>query len=263
MIGIIPETLDVAMARITRRAQAKADAWSSADMQNPRIDRPAVEEAMWRYLRARGEQMKPLRWFADGASARTYIRTREPVEPKPAYWPGIGIARALDLAWFAGAMRPPIEIAINWIRAARDWENWIYVVGNLNVALAQNPQLRLPAELHAIDDDFPAPPGAGKPIDEPWFDAIVGDIAPPVRAVHPERLWLPLIDASAAGLYFFWNGPDEVACVPRPALWLAETGCIAKTALRCCGGPEKDIFSSMASKLRRRMVANEASRDDN
>jgi hypothetical protein len=223
MAGIIPETFDVVMERITRRAQQAADAWTTAEMQNPRVDKPAVEEAMFRYLRVRGERMKRLRWFADGTSARAYIRTRRAVEPKPAYWPRIGIARALDLAWFAGAMRPRIEIAINSITAARDWENWIYVVGNRNIALARNPELTLPVELQAIADDFLAPPGPGTPIEEYWFNAILSGISPPVRAVHPERLWAPLIDASAHGLYFFWNGPEEVVCIPRPALWLSES----------------------------------------
>lgn len=143
---------------------------------------------MFRHVRVRGERMKRLRWFADGASARAYIRTRPAVEPKPAYWPQIGIARALDLAWFAGAMRPPIESVINSTAAARDWENWIYAVGNLNVALARDPSLRLPVELRPVGDDFPAPPAGGKAIDDAWFKAILGSISPPVRAVHPERL---------------------------------------------------------------------------
>jgi hypothetical protein len=76
--------------------------------------------------------------------------------------------------------------------------------------------------LQPIDDGFPAPPDAGKQIDDAWFNAILGSISPPLRAVHPERLWIPLVDAFAAGLYFFWNGSDEIVCIPRPALWLSE-----------------------------------------
>jgi hypothetical protein len=222
MADVVPETLRIVMSRIARRAQVSADTLSVAEMQSPRVDKPAVEVAMWRYLEARGEPSKRLRWFADGRTARAYIRDHEAVEPAPAYWPDISIARALDLAWFAGAMRPPIAIDKNRRTATRDWENWIYVVGNLDAALARDPALKVPVRLQPVDDGFPAPPDAGKRIDDAWFKAIVGDIPPPLRAVHPERLWLPLIEAFAAGLYFFWNGPDEIVCIPRPALWLSE-----------------------------------------
>ena len=78
---------------------------------------------MRRYLAVRGERPKPLRWFADGTSARAHIRSRASCEPKPAYWPQIGIARVLDLAWFAGAMRPPIEISANLTAAIFDWKS--------------------------------------------------------------------------------------------------------------------------------------------
>ena len=47
------------------------------------------------------------------------------------------------------------------------------------------------------------------------------EIAPQLSAVQPERKWAPLIEAFAAGLGFFSNGPDEVVRVPRPALWLS------------------------------------------
>ena len=221
MTGIVPETLRVVMERIARRAQAAADRWSPTDLEAPHIDHAAVDAAMRRYLAAHGEPVKPLRWFPDGTAARAYSRARVAREPRPAYWPSIAIARALDLAWFAGAMRPPIEIGINRIVADRDWENWVYAVSDLNAAVVRDPSLPMPVALEPLDDDFPAPPGAGTPIDAHWLAVIRGDSAPPARAVHPERLWTPLIDAFAAGLYFFWNGADEVVCIPRPALWLA------------------------------------------
>jgi hypothetical protein len=221
-IGILPERHDVVMERIRRRAQAFADQWTTADLQDPHVDGPAVEAAMQRYLAVRGEPLKPLRWFADGTSARAYIRSRASCEPKPAYWLQIGIARALDLAWFAGAMRPPIKINANWTSALFDWERWICVVTNFNAAFAREPTLKLPSELLPLADRFPEPPNAGLPImDGPLAAVLAYHVPPPSRAVHPERLWMPLIEASASGLYFFWNGPDEIVCIPRPALWLA------------------------------------------
>jgi hypothetical protein len=123
MADVVPETLHIVMSRITRRAPASANALSVAEMQRPHVDKPAVEAAMWRYFEARSERLKRLRWFADGRTARAYIREHEAVEPTPAYWPDISIARALDLAWFAGAMRPPIKIYKNRSAATRDWES--------------------------------------------------------------------------------------------------------------------------------------------
>ena len=203
MTAIVPETLDVVMERLTRRAEAAVGGWSAAELRAPSIDQPAIAAAMQRYLAARGEPMKPLRWFTDGTSARGYIRSRVAREPKPAYWPSLGIARALDIAWFAGAVRPPIEIAINRIIATRDWENWVCGVSNLNAAKARDPGLTLPANLKPLDDGFPPPPDAGRPITAAWLDAVRRNIPPLSRAVHPERLWTPLFDAFAGGLYFF------------------------------------------------------------
>ena len=222
MIGIIPETHHVVLERITRRAQAVADQWTTADLQDPHVDERAVEAAMRRYLAVRGERSKPLRWFADGTSARAHIRSRASCEPKPAYWPQIGIARALDLAWFAGAMRPPIEICANLTAAIFDWEKWICVVTNFNAAFTRDPALKLPLELLPLGDGFPQPPAAGLPVSDCVLAAALGyHVPPPSCAVHPEKLWRPLIEAFAGGLYFFWNGPDEIVCIPRPALWLA------------------------------------------
>lgn len=222
MHSIIPETLQVMMERLTRRAAAAARRWSTTDLQYPCIDRAVVAAAMQRYLAARSEPMKPLRWFDDGTSARAYIRSRVPREPKPAYWPSIDIARALDIAWFAGAMRPPIAIHANATAAADDWEKWICAVTAHNAALSRDGTLQVPPELKPLDDGFPEPLGTARPIDDGWLAAVLAyQIPPPSRAVHPERLWTPLLDALAGGLYFFWNGPDEVVCIPRPALWLA------------------------------------------
>ena len=223
MVGIVPEIHRVVMERITRRARAASDSWGAADLRKPRIDGPAVKAAMERYLTVRGEQPKPLRWFADGTSARAYIRSRAPYEPKPVYWPQIAIARALDLAWFAGAMRPPIKIYANLTDATFDWEKWICAVTNFNTALARDPALKLPSDLLPLADGFPEPDAAGLPITGSFLAAVLGyHIQPPSRAIHPERLWTPLIEAFTGGLYFFWIGPNEVVCIPRPALWLTE-----------------------------------------
>jgi hypothetical protein len=47
-------------------------------------------------------------------------------------------------------------------------------------------------------------------------------MVPHLPAIHPERLWAPRIEAFVAGLGFFRSLPDEIVCVPRPALWLAD-----------------------------------------
>lgn len=226
MSGIVLEDFHVVMSRITRRAQAAADRWTAADLQDPRVDRLAVDQAMQRYLAGRGERARPLHWFADGTSARAHIRARARYEPKPAYWPSITIANALDLAWFAGAMRPPISIRTNWLAATVDWENWICAVTRFNTALTSDRASALPPELQPIADGFPEPPDAGRPVDDALLAVVLAEhpaaAARASPAIHPERLWTPLIEAFAGGLYFYWIGPAEVVCIPRPALWLSE-----------------------------------------
>jgi hypothetical protein len=107
--------------------------------------------------------------------------------------------------------------------------------------------------LQPIDDGFPAPPDAGKQIDDAWFNAILGSISPPLRAVHPERLWIPLVDAFAAGLYFFGTG--RMKSFAFPALLrcgFPKTACIAKMALQYCGRPANDFSLYMVWKLLQR-----------
>lgn len=187
-------------------------------MREPRIDRSAVDAALQAYLAVRGHGPKSLRWCSDARTARAYIRQRTPREPRPAYWPDISIASVLDLAWFACAMRPPIETSMNCIEATADWDDWIRGVACFNAALSQNPESIPSPDLLPLNDGFPEPPDAGKPLPPGWVDALVGRGA--VCNVHPERLWAPLVEAFAHGLYSFWIGPDEIVCAPRPSLWV-------------------------------------------
>jgi hypothetical protein len=134
------------------------------------------------------------------------------------------------MAWFAGTMlatmRPPYRIASNRNRALLDWKIWICVVTAFNQASASDPSLQAPPGLLPIRDGLPDPEGVDEPILQAEIRGALMDIpprnAPHLPAVHPEREWAPLIEAFAAGLCFFWNGPDEVVCVPRPALWLSQ-----------------------------------------
>jgi hypothetical protein len=195
-------------------------------MTNPRIDRDAVAYAMERWLAIRGEQRKSMHWFADGRGARAYLDARNArTQPLPAYWTEISIAKALDSAWLAGAMRPQYRIETHWTRAVVDWEMWICVVTAFNRASASGPSLQGPPALLPIRDGLPDPEGTGESMPEYWLEGALRDfplaVAPRLPAVHPERVWAPLIEAFAAGLCFFWNGPDEVVCVPRPTLWLS------------------------------------------
>lgn len=222
---IVPEDFRIVMARISRRAQAAVAGWTPDDLSCPRIDREAVARAMSRYLALRGKPAKPLHWFAGGRSARAYMDERGARrQPLPVYWTDIRFAAALDRAWFAGAMRPPIRIDWNWEEAVLDWKMWICAVCAFNEASAADRSLDIPPDLLPIEDSLPPPAGAGKP--ELLLEGALLDyplrMAPHLPAIHPERLWAPRIEAFAAGLGFFRNMPDEIICVPRPALWLAD-----------------------------------------
>jgi hypothetical protein len=224
--NIIPEAFRVVMARITNRARLATDRWTAADLQKPKIDEGAVQQGLRSYLERRDAQMRPLLWFADGTSARAHIRAQAAREPQQAYWPENDLARALDLAWFAGGMRPPIRISTNWLAAVVDWEKWIYAVTNFNAARARDPALEAPSELLPIEDGFPEPPGAGEPADVCVQENVVSQYCKEnpstFRAVHPEKIWTPMITAFAGGLYFYWIASDHIVCIPRPSLWVTE-----------------------------------------
>ena len=79
-----------------------------------------------------------------------------------------------------------------------------------------------------IDDGFPAPPDAGKRID----DACV-------------RGWA----------LFFWNGPDEILAFPGLRCGFPKTACIARTAPQYCGRLENAFSLYMAWKLLQRTPA--------
>ena len=228
---ILPETHSAVLARITRRAEAAIAHWTVDDLTNPRIDRDAVASAMQRWLAVRGHPSKPLHWFADGRSARAYMDARNArTQPLPAYWPEIRIAEPLDQVWFARTMlatlQPHYRIDMNRERALFDWKMWICVVTAFIHASAADPSRDIPPDLLPIQDGLPEPEGAGEPITEDELRGVLLKvplaIAPQLPAVHPERLGAPLIEAFAAGLCFFSNGPNEVVCIPRPALWLSQ-----------------------------------------
>ena len=77
------------------------------------------------------------------------------------------------------------------------------MVANFNAAFARDPALKLPLELLPLGDGFPEPAAAGLPVTGwragrgPWVSCPL-----PSRAVHPEKLWTPLIEAFAGGTLF-------------------------------------------------------------
>lgn len=228
---IQPERFSTVFARIERRTAAAIADWTVDDLTNPRIDRDAMAHAMERWLAIQGEQSKPMHWFADGRSARAYMDAHNArTQPLPAYWPDISIAAPLDMAWFAGTMlatmRPPYRSAANRDRALLDWKIWICVVTAFNQASPSDPSLQVPPDLLPIRDGLPDPEGGDEQMLEAEIRGALLDFpvrnAPLLPALHPEREWAPLIAAFAAGLYFFSNRPDEIVCVPRPALWLSQ-----------------------------------------
>jgi hypothetical protein len=209
------EDFGAATQRITECAQAVVDRMSARELQEPRVDSVRAERALRRHFRVRGLPVRPLHWFDDGRSARAYIRTHEPREPRAAYWSHISIARALDAAWWAGAMRPPIESCMNVINATRDWDAWAATVDDFNREIDHNPDLVPPIKLLA--------PALPRPSDDDWcasIDRIMQSGC--LRGTHPLWLWLPLVDAFAAGLYFYWAGRKEVVCISRPSLWIED-----------------------------------------
>jgi hypothetical protein len=92
-----------------------------------------------------------------------------------------------------------------------DWEDWSITVPRAvdcdNPALIEQRVRR--TEDWAVAEWEGCPPGRNKS---------AADIAALTTCDPAIRRWTALMDAFAAGVFYYWIGPQEVVCVPRPAL---------------------------------------------
>ena len=253
----IHHTFRAVLERVTAYAEAAADRLTPIQLQTPNIDKLAVADAMSRFLREWGETERPLRWFEDGRSPRAYIKEkglRFDVGWSSAYWPRQRLATVLDRVWYGGHVDPRAQIAALTPDVFHPQLVWY---GRHVDPRAQN---HIPMVDEADWPDRPAGPFHVLPaLDRRCPDAVMKryerlenwvvalscstcddprecryegppegrrdvsaiDIQSLSPSAPPVGLWTPLIDAFAAGLFYYSITPEEVIGIPRPSLWMA------------------------------------------
>jgi hypothetical protein len=201
--------------RIIAHADAAVADWTASDYRGPQIDTSKAAAAISRFLAEWGAPQRPLRWFEDARSARAHIRDKSSEPPRPAYWPRMGIAPLLDAAWYVEALGRRAHHNDPWLRHYEDWQDWSITTPP---AVIFDEPMRLMKRWERKENWLVAISMTTAGIEsEPWLDvsAIRGADAVIGR-------WTPLADAFAAGLFYFRIGPEEVICIPRPSLWVAD-----------------------------------------
>jgi hypothetical protein len=160
--------------------------WPNArELSNPRIDKAAVEEALNECLSLLGAPQRPLRWFPDAETARPALR---PYEFCKAYWPLWHAVAGLDEAWRAMMPAPVDSPRVSHPRRTAFDDTPREALANIGAMLHR---------LEGNGSSFKSLRSLNKPL--------------------PEG---PLVAAFAAGLWALCVRPDQVACIPRPALWI-------------------------------------------
>jgi len=208
MFGAISE-------RIIAHADAAVADWTTSDYRNPQIDQPKAAAAISRFLAEWDAPQRRLRWFVDARSARAHIRERSSEPPRPAYWPRMGIASLLDSAWHVEALGRRAHPNDPWLRHYEDWQDWS--ITTPPAAVYDDPMLLVNRWTRKENWLVAIATTTARIESEPWMDvsAIRG-------ADAVVRRWTPLADAFAAGLFYFWIGPEEVICISRPSLWVMD-----------------------------------------
>jgi hypothetical protein len=178
---------------------------------------------MSRFLREWGETERPLRWFEDGRSARAYIKEkglRFDVGWSSAYWPRQRLAAVLDRVWYGGHVGPRAQNHIPMVDAEADWPDrpagpfWPALDYRCPDAVMKRYE-RLENWVVALECSRDEGPLEGR------YDVSAIDTQSLSPSAPPVGLWTPLIDAFAAGLFYYSITPEEMVCIPRPSLWMA------------------------------------------
>jgi hypothetical protein len=256
--------------RVSSDAQALIDRLRRFDPARPRLDRPAVENALARHLAARGISTPPIMWSPDLASGIQHVLdlVLAAIRRDASYGAAVEIASQIaDTSSVAGAaaldatldgtsgytrdLAKRILFVSGWddrdavmhatreagvdhdaVEAARQAAN-----AAVQIAFAEASLVRSSIDARqAVEDAVLAAAGPASE-DRIWRAAFYQIIDGPsasggarqacmeVNALasfdHPAQrrladIWLPMIDAFEAGLWFYWITPDGLVCVPRP-----------------------------------------------
>ena len=214
----LQHAFDAISDRLTAYAQATVDRIGARDLQAPRVDRLAVGHAIERFLREWQEPPRPLRWFDDSSSARAYIQQQGAQVARAAYWPQLPLAPVFDAAWYTEGVYPGLTSEMAWLQDVEDWKDWSITTPRARDChdsdMVEGRFARLRMWMAAVMEAEEAARRKGR--------VTVPAMAPLRLSDPPIRRWIPLIDAFAAGLFYYWLGPNELVCIGRPALFIAD-----------------------------------------
>jgi hypothetical protein len=189
---------------------------SAAELRNPRLEKSVIEEAVAEYLQAlREPYWAPIRWFDDATSAYDYIYkgsvrwSAVRAESAHRFISSAATAAILDSVW--QAVRAAARSKLPRHGYPETFQDQIF--GPVPLRLVELLQ-----RMAALDE------GAEPPSREP-MDAPLAGVESSIRErtrISVENALVPMADAFAAGLFLFWVTANEVVCIARPAVWVAD-----------------------------------------
>jgi hypothetical protein len=203
--------------RITAHCEAVVNGMTAQEFRNPIIDARRVAEALAQFFEAWDEPQRPIVWFADGRTARDYIEQGYRQRARAAYWPRLPVAEVFDSAWYRGWVDPGIPIRnLRWLQRIEDWQDWSIDVPR---PLDCSDPAEIERRVQRVEHWLVAKLGR-KCVGDPSEISLMN--ARSISGSDPAiKRWTSLMDAFAAGLFYYWIGPEEIVCIPRPALWIA------------------------------------------
>jgi hypothetical protein len=202
--------------RISDYSEGVVQRLAPLGLRQPQLDRAAASAALQAFLREWGEPTGRLRWFEDRRSALKYLQRNRRARPRAAYWPRLRIASTLDAAWYRDNLNPLNRSNnMRWLEMAEDWQDW---TSPLRARDCEEDN-EINRRVVRLQDRITA--RASRPPLQAWADLSEIDIARMSLSDPPIRRWTVLMDAFAAGLFYYAPGPQETVCIPRPCLWVA------------------------------------------
>jgi hypothetical protein len=177
------------------------------DDAHPLFDKPRIEAAVNECLRRTGLAARPIRWFPDARSARSYL---QPYEPHKAYRPFESSALLAQVAaWHEIAWQATASTVLE-PRRSLGTDN-----GSRPILFAVGRTLR-----HFYDDfvSEELPVRLGEALRRLELN---GSEFIPVQIPLKMRAHELMLAAFTVGLFGFRVGQSEVVCFPRPTLWIA------------------------------------------
>jgi hypothetical protein len=207
------------------------------DFSAPRVDRPAAERAMNRFLEMLGQPLRPFLWMDGPQEGFRHLQDRLTAQADALQLDDTSDWSQLDSTDKAfDRARGDLRDQIN---TARDWNNESAPDVSADGTLLPDMWT---LDLDRVIYDAATSSGATKvvrkldgriiegPVSVPKPQAVASHAAvaisdadllaarPPSERERLARAWLPMFEGFEAGLSMFWITPEEVVCIPQPAM---------------------------------------------